>query len=173
MCNTKNIIYSEPLQDLNNSLSINAAIVTAVVNTGQGFSNLEQFSAILDMPCMSNRTYQKYHEYIAKETEKTAWESIELAGKEERRLAIENGDVNDDGIPMITVVADGAWSKRSYKHNYNALSGVVSNLNNINNYFTNVRNYFVSVIILLLVFCLIGLYYRLSYKKSFIYWSTK
>lgn len=81
------------------------------------------------MPCMSNRTYQKYHDYIAKQTEKTAWESIELAGKEEARLAVENGEVNVDGIPMITVVADGAWSKRSYKKNYNALSGVVSIFN--------------------------------------------
>jgi len=55
-----------------------------------------------------------------------AWESIVAAGKEEARLAIENGDVNSDGIPLITVVADGALLKRSYKHNYNTLSGVVS-----------------------------------------------
>lgn len=48
------------------------------------------------------------------------------AGKEERDLAIQNGHVDDDGIPYITVVVDGAWSKRSYGHNYNALSGVVS-----------------------------------------------
>lgn len=26
----------------------------------------------------------------------------------------------------ITVIADGTWSKRSYKTNYNALSGAVS-----------------------------------------------
>lgn len=48
------------------------------------------------------------------------------AAKEEARLAIEHGDVNKNGVPMITVVADGAWSKRSYRSNYNALSGVVS-----------------------------------------------
>lgn len=97
MCNSTEIIYSEP-PNVKESLSINAAIVTATVNTGQGFSNLEQFSAVLNMPCMSNKTYQKYHEYVAKQTESTAWESIELAGKEEARLAIENGDVNENGI---------------------------------------------------------------------------
>lgn len=113
-------------------MSINAAIVTAIVNTGQGFTNLEQFSSILDMPCMSNKTYQKYHQFLSKQTENTAWESIELAGKEEARLAVENGDINCDGIPMITVVADGAWSKRSYKHNYNAPSGVVSIIYKVN-----------------------------------------
>jgi hypothetical protein len=68
---------------------------------------------------MSITKYQKVHEFVAN---KTAWESIVAAGKEEDRLAIENGDVNSDGIPLKTVVADGAWLKRSYKHYYNALS---------------------------------------------------
>lgn len=125
LCRKKEVIFSEP-PDIITSLSINAAIVTATVKTGQGFTNIEQFSSILDMPCMSNKTYQKFHQVLSKQTENTAWESIELAGKEEARLAVENGDINIDGIPMITVVADGAWSKRSYKRNYNAASGVVS-----------------------------------------------
>ncbi|KAF0701763.1 Uncharacterized protein FWK35_00036722, partial [Aphis craccivora] len=123
LCRKKEVIFSEP-PDISQSLSINAAIVTATVNTGQGFTNLEQFSSILDMPCMSNKSYQKFHQFLSKQIENTAWESIELAGKEEARLAIENGDINSNGIPMITVVADGAWSKRSYKRNYNAASGV-------------------------------------------------
>ncbi len=33
---------------------------------------------------------------------------------------------DDDGVPMCTVIADGQWSKRSYKTKYDALSGVVS-----------------------------------------------
>ena len=28
------------------------------------------------------------------------------------------------GIPAITVIVDGGWSKRTHKHSYNALSGV-------------------------------------------------
>lgn len=47
------------------------------------------------------------------------------AGEEERRLAIESGSLDVDGIPIITVVADGQWSKRSYKTKYDALSGAV------------------------------------------------
>lgn len=50
------------------------------------------------------------------------------AGKEEESLAIEIGDVDQRGRPKIAVIADGAWSKRSYKTNYNALSGVVRNI---------------------------------------------
>lgn len=52
--------------------------------------------------------------------------SMKEAGREERELAIHNGDIDDDGVPFITVTVDGAWAKRSYGHNYNSLSGVVS-----------------------------------------------
>ena len=31
----------------------------------------------------------------------------------------------EDGIPLISVVGDGSWSKRSYNHNYNSNSGCV------------------------------------------------
>lgn len=52
---------------------------------------------------------------------------MSLAAEEEAKLAVATGNVRKDGVPMITVIADGAWSKRSYRSNYNALSGVVSN----------------------------------------------
>ena len=56
---------------------------------------------------------------------------MELAGQEEKWLAIENNDLDLKGNPKIAVIADGAWSKRLYKTNYNALSGVVSYRNNL------------------------------------------
>ena len=45
------------------------------------------------------------------------------AGREEKRLAEERGSYHE-GVPTITVVVDGGWSKRSHKHSYNANSGV-------------------------------------------------
>lgn len=48
------------------------------------------------------------------------------AHKEEIKIAVGKNHVDPDGIPYITVVLDGGWSKRSYGHNYSALSGVVS-----------------------------------------------
>lgn len=113
------------------SLPINFAMVASTINTGQGYSSLEQFSATLNLPCMTNPTYQKLHEEVGKQIQNISWESTEEAAREEAKLAYDNGDVSKDGIPMITVVADGAWSKRSYKSNYNALSGVVSTYINI------------------------------------------
>lgn len=123
MCNKQEVISSECP---NNPLPINFAMVTSTINTGQGFSSLEQFAATLNMPCISNPTYQKLHEEVGNQIKGISWEATEEAAKEEAQLAYDNGDISTDGIPMISVVCDGAWSKRSYKSNYNALSGVVS-----------------------------------------------
>lgn len=60
------------------------------------------------------------------------WENIIEAGREELQLAQQVGDIDEEGNGLITVIADGAWSKRSYKVNYDAPSGVVST-NDINN----------------------------------------
>lgn len=108
------------------TMSVNTATVTAVINTGQGFAQLETMSAFLNMPCMSNPTYQKIHNDILKHTEIIALDAMIEAGKEEAEIAIKENNINENGIPLITVIADGAWSKRSYKSGYNALSGVVS-----------------------------------------------
>lgn len=51
---------------------------------------------------------------------------MQKAGEEERKIAIEKGNVCVDGTPYITVIVDGGWSKRSYGHGFNAASGVVS-----------------------------------------------
>ena len=48
---------------------------------------------------------------------------MKSAGQEECRLAIERGDYHQ-GIPAITVITDGGWSKHKHKHPYNAKSGV-------------------------------------------------
>lgn len=46
-------------------------------------------------------------------------EKMIVAGEEEKKLAMARGDFHQ-GIPAITVVVDGGWSKRSHKHSYNA-----------------------------------------------------
>jgi len=124
-CNKIDIISNEP-KTTDTSLSINTAIVMATINTGQGFCQLDTMAAFLNMPSMSNMTYQKIHLDISNHTEKTAVEAMILAGNEEAEIAKKEGNVNEKGVPLITVIADGAWSKRSYKSGYNALSGVVS-----------------------------------------------
>jgi hypothetical protein len=47
-------------------------------------------------------------------------------GQKNFRLALEAGEIDSKRVATITVNIDGAWSKCSYKTNYNALSGVAS-----------------------------------------------
>lgn len=65
---------------------------------------------------------------------------MQKAGDEERQLAIQNGEVDVDGIPMCTVIADGQWSKRSYKSKYNALTGTERNYTFLKYYVINLHN---------------------------------
>lgn len=113
MCNKIDIISNKPLTS-QMLMNVNTAIVTATINTGQGFTQLDTMTALLNMPSMSNSTYQKIHLNVLKHTEVTAMEAMIAAGKEETVIAIKEGNVNENGIPLITVIADGAWSKRSY-----------------------------------------------------------
>jgi hypothetical protein len=52
------------------------------------------------------------------------------AGQEERELAIQRNDLHQ-GVPAITVITDGGWSKRSHKHSFNAMGGVAIIISNI------------------------------------------
>lgn len=82
----------------------------------------------MDIPAFCSNTYESHFSKISKIIEESAWEQMQLAGIEEKRLALEAGDVDSDGIPLCPVVADGQWGKRSrsYKTKYDALSGAVS-----------------------------------------------
>lgn len=93
---------------------------------GIGQTQLFELSSALEIPCMSNSTFSRQHEDLSLNIHNLAWEEIRKAGEEERQLAMEAGDIDVDGIPFCSVVADGQWSKRSYKTKYDSLSGVVS-----------------------------------------------
>lgn len=106
-------------------MHINKAAVNACQALGIGHTQLSEFSGFLDLPTLSSSGFLRVQTEIADIVHGTAWDEMKKAGKEERRLAIESGSVDVDGIPTFTVVADGQWSKRSYKTKYDALSGVV------------------------------------------------
>lgn len=51
---------------------------------------------------------------------------MQEATNSEAYIAKELGQVEENCIPCIRVVANGEWSKRSYNVNYDVASGVVS-----------------------------------------------
>lgn len=124
MCRAENHVYTEdPASD---KLRINTSAVIGIMSIGGGFSNMEEFLSALDIPCMSSKTFSKVHRIVAEAWEKTATAEMASAAEEEKRMAVGRGDVDCNGIPLLTVVVDGTWGKRSYRTNYSSLSGAVS-----------------------------------------------
>lgn len=80
ICGKKEIVKSENSEDKN--INVNMAMVSSVVNTGQGYSQLEKFSATMNMPNMSNKLYQEFHNDIFKHLNNLAWSEMISAGKE-------------------------------------------------------------------------------------------
>lgn len=121
-----NEFYVELNKPKNSEMDINTSVVAGAVSIGIGYSNAQELFEAIDIPFLSSRTYAKYHDIVHKGWEQAALLSMKEAGREEAEHAVAQGQVDEDGIPVIKVVADGCWSKRSYKKNYNALSGVAA-----------------------------------------------
>lgn len=124
MCGLSKSVLSEKSYD--NLMDVNTAGVCGTVTTGGGHAQMEEFLSVLEIPPMSHVTFRKYEKKVSEGWEATAAAEMEEAAMEEARLARELDQVDKDGVPLITVVADGAWCKRSYRTNYSSLSGVVS-----------------------------------------------
>lgn len=92
---------------------------------GIGHTQLSELFASVEIPSLSSTAYLNNLSTISDIVQDTAIEEMIKAGNEERRLAIESGNIDKDGIPVCTVIADGQWSKRSYKTKFNAFSGAV------------------------------------------------
>lgn len=92
---------------------------------GIGHTQLSELCSAAEIPSISSTSYLQHLSVIGDAVQDTAMDEMIKAGNKERRLAIESGNVDEDGIPLCTVIADGQWSKRSYKTKFNAFSGAV------------------------------------------------
>ena len=101
----------------------NLAAVWGEMTTGGGHSRLKESLSVLGVPVMTKASFISTERGIGERWREELAGAMAEAGREERRLAIERGDFNE-GVPAITVIVDGGWSKRTHKHSYNAKSGV-------------------------------------------------
>lgn len=125
-CNMCNLECRLETDEDNNGMDVNTASVVGAMAVGIGHSQLTELLSTMEIPAMASNTYQKYHDQVADAWESTALQEMEAAARLEIQHAKEEGRLTRDGIPILTVVADGSWAKRSYRTNYNSLSGVVS-----------------------------------------------
>ncbi|KAJ8880068.1 hypothetical protein PR048_020691 [Dryococelus australis] len=107
VCNVVSKITSENRENKDTYMPINETAVHSILATGGGYSPLREFSAAVDMHCM---TREEGSEAI----DDAALQSMLDTVEEEKAIAIRDGNVDSDGVPMCTMVADGAWCKRSY-----------------------------------------------------------
>ncbi|XP_046407863.1 uncharacterized protein LOC124172467 [Ischnura elegans] len=121
MCGKETVIHSQ--DDSGTVMDVNDAAVTGTIAGGGGYSNLSPLCAALNMHCMTAKTYAKYEDKLGEIIYSVASQEMATAGQEERRIALEEGSFDKDGRPVITVIADGMWGKRSYKTKYDSLSG--------------------------------------------------
>ena len=106
-----------------NRWECNLAAVWGQMSTGGGHSQLEETMSVVGVPVMTSASFVRTERDIGEVWKRELQESMAEAGREEKRLA-ELRNAYHEGVPAITVIVDGGWSKRSHKHSYNANSGV-------------------------------------------------
>lgn len=107
-------------------MDVNYSAILGSITIGIGFSQLAEISAIMDIPFMSHSTYDNIQKIIGTHQEAVVGVSMREAVEEEIAEAIKRGNLDENGIPLLTVVADCAWSHRSYGHGYKSLAGVAA-----------------------------------------------
>ncbi|CAG9818120.1 unnamed protein product [Phaedon cochleariae] len=105
---------------------INSSAIMGVTTMGSGFTHLNHLISSIDIPMFSPSTYNRIQDELSDIWGEIALEEMARAAEEEKRIAMECGDVTTDEIPLITVVCDGVWAKRSYRSNYSSLSGAAA-----------------------------------------------
>lgn len=87
-CSMCNITTKMESEETGKYIEVNKATVNASIGIGIGYTQLKEFSAIVDIPSFSSNTYGKLFEKVSQNIEQTVWEQMRLAGVEEKRLAI-------------------------------------------------------------------------------------
>ena len=93
----------------------NLAAFWGQISSGGGHSKLQETMGLLGVPVMHARHFINAERDIGEWWQKQLEEVMTEAGKEEKRSAEEKGDYHQ-GVPAITVIVDGGWSKHSHRH---------------------------------------------------------
>ena len=101
----------------------NLAAVWGQMSTGGGHATLQETMSVLGLPTMTKKSFMATERRIGEWWWNHLQESMKSAGEMEKTIAISQNRYHQ-GVPAITVIVDGGWSKRSHKHSYNAKSGV-------------------------------------------------
>ena len=95
--------------------TVNLGAVLGEMSTGGGLTRLNSTLALMEVPGMNKRMYSETEEFLGKEMRQHLARSMQQVAEEEKQHAISINSFHQ-GVPSITVVVDGGWSKRARKH---------------------------------------------------------
>ena len=99
------------------------AAVWGKMSTGGGNACLTETMSVLGVPALSKKSFIASEKAIGRSWKSALDDSMKEAAEIEKENAIESGSYYQ-GMPAISVIVDGGWSKRTHKHSYNTKSGV-------------------------------------------------
>ncbi|KAF2891472.1 hypothetical protein ILUMI_14701, partial [Ignelater luminosus] len=88
-------------------MNLNTAAVAGCMSTGNGYSNMEELLSVMNIPPMSSSTYKEHHRITSAGWEAVALEKMTEAAQEEAKHTISINSDNEEGYPLVPVVADG------------------------------------------------------------------
>ena len=86
---------------------------------------MNEFLGTLGVPGMQGKVFSQTEDKIGAWWKYILSSEMREAGREEKRIA-EAGNSFFQGVPSVTVLCDGRWSKRSNKHSYIAYSSILT-----------------------------------------------
>ena len=103
------------------SFDVNRRAVLSALHQGVGFTGLESFCAMLNLPCLDKKSYYKQMNSIVCTIKKAADTEMSSAGKRLRQMLEKDEFMTEGSLLDIAVSFDGTWAKRGHS----SLFGVV------------------------------------------------
>ena len=101
---------------------LNVRAVWGEMSTGGGVSHLNESLTTMGIPRMTQTTFSSIEEQIYRWWKEIIDRELHAAAAEEKLIVVSRGCYHQ-GVPAITVMCDGGWSKRAHKHYHSANGG--------------------------------------------------
>ena len=102
-----------------NSYTVNRKLVDGVNAIGQGYAALERMCMVLNMHCMSSRSFYNNLDTLSKEVNDLENKVLETARNEVREAyLVINPELSNDTVLDIAGSYDGTWQKRGFTSLY-------------------------------------------------------
>ena len=122
---TWEVAQSPKMGDSTGQFEVNVAAVWGQMATGGGCEKMNEFLGTLGVPGMQGKVFSQTEDKIGAWWKSILSAEMKEAGREEKEIA-EAENSFFQGVPSVTVICDGGWSKRSHKHSYIAYSGILT-----------------------------------------------